>query len=242
MVDVMACNDGEDDQGGASAILSRLLNERHSCRGFLMQPVPKPDIEQILRLAQRTASWCNLQPWQVIVTEGTGTDRFRDALYAKAVQQQGSPSGEGPDIPFPIGYKGVYKERQRACGLVYYDAVGIIGDRAASALRVLDNFRLFGAPHTMIVTTEADLGPYGAVDCGGFIANFMLAAHSMGVATIAQAAIAMYSGFVRRYFGLPEHRQVLCAVSFGYPDEKDVANAFRTDRAELDEVLTYRSD
>ena len=212
MTGATPCNDGED----AFTILSRLLYGRHSCRAFLTQPVPRPDIEQVLRLAQQTASWCNLQPWQVVVTEGAGTERFREALYAHAVQQQGAPGGDGPDIPFPIAYEGVYRERQRACGLAYYDAVGIVGDRTASALRVLENFRLFGAPHTMIVTTEADLGPYGAVDCGGFVANFMLAAHSIGVATIAQAAIAMYGGFVRRYFNLPKRRQVLCAVFFFY--------------------------
>ncbi|WP_419825747.1 nitroreductase [Sphingomonas sp.] len=230
------------DQGDAFSTLSHLLNERHSCRAFLTRPVSRSLIEQIVQVAQRSASWCNLQPWQVVVTEGAGTDRFRDALYAHAVEHQRAPEDNEPDIPFPTAYEGVYKERQRACGLVYYDAVGVVGDRAASALRVLENFRLFGAPHTMIVTTEADLGAYGAIDCGGFIANFILAAHSLGVATIAQAAIAMHCGFVRRYFDLPAHRQILCAVSFGYPDEKDPANSFRTARAGLEEVLTYRSD
>jgi nitroreductase len=121
--------------------------------------------------------------------------------------------------------------------------VGIArGDRTSSRELALNNYRFFGAPHTMIVTTEHDLGIYGAVDCGAFITTFMLAAQSLGFATIAQAAIASYSGFVRRYFGLSDHRKVLCAVSFGFPDKAASANAFRTSRAPLSEVVAYFSE
>ena len=49
--------------------LETWLRERHSCRAFLPEPVPRAVIERILALAQRTASWCNCQPWQVAVTE-----------------------------------------------------------------------------------------------------------------------------------------------------------------------------
>ena len=71
------------------------------------------------------------------------------------------------------------------------------------------NYRLFDAPHVAIVHSEAALGPYGAMDTGGFIAAFMLAARSLGVDTIAQAAIAAYSPMVRAHFGLPDTRTVL---------------------------------
>ncbi|WP_208510355.1 nitroreductase family protein [Variovorax paradoxus] len=44
--------------------LRELLHERTSCRAFLDRPVPRGVIEQVLGAAQRTASWCNAQPWQ----------------------------------------------------------------------------------------------------------------------------------------------------------------------------------
>jgi hypothetical protein len=53
--------------------LTTLLGERHSCRGFLPRAVPKETITRILGMAQRTPSWCNSQPWQVIVTSGAAT-------------------------------------------------------------------------------------------------------------------------------------------------------------------------
>jgi len=59
------------------------------------------------------------------------------------------------------------------------------------------------------------------------------------VATIAQAALAGYAGFIRSYFGLDETRHVVCGISFGYEDPAHPANGFRTTRADLDEVVTW---
>ncbi|WP_366919639.1 MULTISPECIES: nitroreductase family protein [Burkholderia cepacia complex] len=46
------------------------------------------------------------------------------------------------------------------------------------------------------------LGVYGAVDCGGYVSDFILAAKSFGVGSTAQA---MYSAEIRAHLGLPNH-------------------------------------
>jgi nitroreductase len=106
---------------------------------------------------------------------------------------------------------------------------------------MLEKFRLFGAPHVMIVTTEADLGVYGAIDCGAYVAHVMLAAQSLGVATIAQAALAGVADFVRDYFALPPARRIVCGISLGYADPAHPANSFRTNRASLEQVVRYET-
>lgn len=223
--------------------LARLIAARRSCRGYLDTQVPPDVIETMLQIAQGTASWCNSQPWQAIVTSGAETDRFRDALYAHATSstwadQKTRP--EAPDFPFPARYVGVYKERQRETGWALYQSVGIAhGDRAASGIQMLENFRLFGAPHVMIITTEDDLGVYGAIDCGAYVATVMLVAQSLGIATIAQAALAGVSDFVRAHFGIPAERKIVCGISFGYADPDHPANGFRTSRAPLEQVVQY---
>jgi hypothetical protein len=64
-----------------------------------------------------------------------------------------------PDFPFPREYHGVYLGRRRECGFQLYETVGIArGDRVASARQGRENFRLFGAPHVCIVTTDEGLG------------------------------------------------------------------------------------
>jgi nitroreductase len=216
-----------------SAALERLLQRRFSCRGFLPQPVAPDIIERVLALAQRTASWCNAQPWQLVLTRGEATERFRTALFEEMQRPNGDRPDEPPDFAWPTAYRDAYQARRRECGFGLYDAVGIArGDRAASAAQAMENFRLFGAPHVAIVTTPADLGVYGAVDCGAYVQNFMLAATSLGVACIAQAALATRPEFIRRHFGLPAQRRIVCGISFGYEDPAHPANAFRTTRAD----------
>ena len=181
----------------------QLVVGRYSARKFLEREVPKPTIERIIRLAQHTASWCNTQPWELVICSGDATQRFRDALYAHAT----SGAHANPDFPFPPRYDGIYRERRKVCGVQLYQSLGIgKEDRAASQQQTLENYRLFGAPHVVMLTTDATLGVYGGLDCGLYVANFMLAAREAGVDTIAQASLAAYPDFVRQYFGLPASR------------------------------------
>jgi nitroreductase len=233
----------EGDWPEDSRSLARLMASRYSCRGYLPDPVPRPVIERFLEIAQLSASWCNSQPWQVIVTEGAGTERLRRELHAVAVEDDASNPGAPvmqPDLPYPVAYRGVYKERQREVGWQLYESVGVAyGDRAASRVQVLRNFELFGAPHMLLITSERDLGVYGAIDCGLYLGNVLLAAESVGVATIAQAALARYGPFMRNHFKIPEHRVIVAGISFGYADRQHPANAFRSRRADLGEVVQW---
>ncbi len=215
--------------------LDRLLAERWTCRQFLPEPVARDTIEQVLALAQRTPSWCNTQPWHVIVTEGAATDRMRTRLLDHLQNNPGEP-----DFPFPTRYTGVYQERRRECGKQLYTSLGIErGDHEGTARQLLRNFELFDAPHVAIITTEADLGVYGAIDCGLYLNSFLLAAQSLGLAAAPQAALAGYSGFLRDHFGLPDSRRVVVGVSFGYPDTAHPANGFRTTRANTGTAVTW---
>lgn len=212
-----------------------LLSTRYSCRAFLPRAVERATIEKILDIAQRTPSWCNSQPWQAHITSGPATERFRAALFAHAKANKPEP-----EYPFPREYRGVYLERRRECGFQLYEAVGVArGDREASARQGMENYRLFGAPHAMIVTTDEALGVYGVLDCGAWVNNFMLAARSLGVASIAQAALAAHPKFMRGFFGIGEDRRIVCGMSFGYEDLQHPANRFRTRRAARAEVAHW---
>lgn len=213
-----------------------LMAARHSCRGFLPEQIPDDVIRDITAAAQRVPSWCNAQPWQLIVTRGQATEDFRAAM-ADALAH----GAHNADLPFPESYSGVYKARRSTCGWQLYGAVGVAkGDRAASRTEMLKNYSFFGAPHVAIVTSPVELGTYGVLDCGAFVTGFMLAAEAAGVASIAQAAIAGYSDQVRAHLGIALDRHVVCAISFGRRDEAHPANRFRTERARPDEVIDWR--
>ncbi|HVO08300.1 MAG TPA: nitroreductase [Burkholderiaceae bacterium] len=220
----------------AAEQLMQLATERYSCRGFRPDPIPRATIERVLAIAQRSPSWCNSQAWQIAVASAPATERARQALMAH-IKQGALPR---PDLDWPREYRGVYQQRRRECGFQLYEAVGVArGDKEGADRQRLENFRFFGAPHVAIVTSEEPLGIYGAIDCGVYVGMFMLAARACGVASIAMAALAAYPEFWRREWGLDAHRTVVCGIAFGLEDPLHPANAFRTSRAPVSDVVQW---
>ena len=218
------------------AALTRILDARQSCRAFLPDPLPRTLIEDIVTDARKVASWCNAQPWQLVVTGAAETDRLRRDLAADM-----ATASHRPDIPFPERYSGVYKARRSTCGWQLYGAVGVEkGDREGSHRQMMENFRFFGAPHVAVLTSEEELGPYALVDCGGFLTALTLAATARDVATIPQAAPASYAPFLHRFLDLPQTRSVVCVISMGRADRDHPANSFKTTRADAGDVLRWQ--
>ncbi|CAN5420055.1 hypothetical protein BH09PSE5_BH09PSE5_23330 [soil metagenome] len=89
------------------------------------------------------------------------------------------------------------------------------------------------------MTSESLLGTHGVMDCGAWVSNFMLAASALGVATIAQAAIASWPDVLRQHIDIAGDRSIVCGVWFGFEDSEHPANNFRTTRAPLDEVAFW---
>ena len=56
------------------ASVDAAIESRFSVRAFLPQPVPRPLIEDILRVASRAPSGTNAQPWKVYVLQGAARD------------------------------------------------------------------------------------------------------------------------------------------------------------------------
>ena len=228
-------------------VLTSILAQRRSCRKFLPRPVSPDKINRALKIAQLTASWCNSQPWRIIVTHGEETERFRRGLYETATNDAlqanrpeiRSSSDRRSDLPMPSQYSGVRKERRRVAGRQLYEAVGVMGDREASLEYTLENFRFFDAPHAAVFTSPAELGAYGVLDVGGYLANLMLVFQSLGVSSIPQAALAVYGDFIRSFFNIAEDQIIVCGMSFGYADSNDPANSFNTSRADISEAVAH---
>lgn len=214
--------------------LESVLGSRYSCRSFAPEPIDADVLRRLFTMAQRTASWCNSQAWQVHLLSGADTIALSERLLAHV-----PVAPESPDIPGPAKYEGVYQDRRRACGFELYNAVGIARDDAEGRLfQMLENFRFFGAPHTAVITSPVALGTYGVMDCGAYVSTLLTAAESLGVNAIAQAAIAMYADVVRDQLDIPTDRSIVCAVSLGYADAEHPVNAFRTEREDIAHVVT----
>ena len=207
---------------------------RHSVRAFLPEPVPSDQLERVFAIAQQTASWCNAQSWRVDLTGPLTTQRLADALLEDV---RSNPAG-GSDIPPPASYEDEYADRRRSSGYALYNALGIQrDDRPGRTRQMLRNYEFFGAPHVAIISSPAALGPYGYVDCGGFVANVLHAAQSLGLGAIAQAAVVLRPRAVRSVLPIAEDRHLVCGIALGYEDLDHPANTFRTERATFDETV-----
>ena len=228
-------------------ILASLQARRRSCRKFLPDPIPESTLKRVFTLAQLAASWCNAQPWEVIVTSGQGTERFRKVLYKTAVDDAMSANDpkvrsshrRRSDLEMPATYSGVRKERRRKSGRQLYESMGVMGDREASAKLTLENFRFFDAPHAAVFTSAKELGTYGVLDTGGYLSNLMLVMESFGISSIAQAALAVYSDVVHEFFDIADDQVVVCGMSFGYAQDSHPSNDYRTERAQIAEIVRW---
>jgi nitroreductase len=220
----------------SARLFATALAGRDSCRAFRPEPVPRALIETMIAIAQLSPSWCNSQPWQVMVLKGVAAARLRTTL------QDAANDAPTPDYAFPASYSGDYNTRRKVTAMKVYQAVRVAhGDRDASNRQTARNSDLLDAPFAMLVTALAELRIYGAVDCGVFVANLLTAAQTLGIATIAQATLAMCSAVLHDVFEIPADRRIVCGISLGYADEVDPANSFRTTRAATEAVIEWRN-
>jgi len=213
---------------------AELMEQRWSCRAFRAEPVADDVLREVFATAQRTASWCNTQSWEVHLLSGDALAWFGKELHDHVVEHP----DPAPDIPLPAEYRGIYADRRREAGVAMYRVLGIERhDTAGRVEQAMLNYLFFGAPHAVVITTDAIHGTYGAVDCGGYVANLMNAALDHGLGSVALGSIGMQAGKVRELLDLPADRLVVCGLAFGLPAEEHPVNGYRTSRAALDELV-----
>lgn len=215
--------------------LDKSIRERRSVRGYLPKPVPREVLEEVLELAQRAPSNCNVQPWRVYLASGETLSRLREALLDAAESGQSGMSGTVDD------FFGTYREKQVACAVELYGRMGIArDDRPGRAWAMLRNFEFFDAPHVAYVCMSKRFGIGVALDVGMYVQTLMLAMQSRGISSCAQAALRAFPDVAAEHLGIPDDEQILCGVSFGYEDPKVPANQTRQPRDPIANNVTFR--
>ena len=130
--------------------------------------------------------------------------------------------------------------RRRAVGYALYGALGI-EKRDVHRMREQHdrNFVFFDAPVGMIFTIDRRLNQGSWIDHGMFLQSIMVAARGRGLHTCPQAAFAPYHNQIRPILGIPDEEIVTCGMALGYEDTSKPENNWRTERADLDEFVTF---
>ena len=213
-----------------------VLAARRSVRGYLTRELDPALIREVFALASRAPSNCNVQPWHTHLVSGASLRRLGQAMTARA--QSGAAAA--PDIAMTGRYTDIWRERQIGSAKALYGAMGIErhdhAGRTAAFLRTLD---AFGAPHAAFIFLPEPFGLREAADLGGYAQTLMLAMASRGIASCAQGALSLYPDILREHIGLQPGPKLIMGIAFGYEDPDHPANAARTDRAALDDLVTF---
>lgn len=95
---------------------------RKSIRAFTSKPVSEETIKEILKLASRTPSGTNIQPWQVIVLTGDVLQKVGQELSQLVFS---GVKGEREVPYYPRQWREPYLSRRRKIGLDLYKSLGI---------------------------------------------------------------------------------------------------------------------
>lgn len=214
------------------------IRSRKSVRRFLPTPVPAAVVSHILNVAARAPSGNNVQPWRVYVVAGERRDKLCDAIVEAA---SGDPDRHQPEYAYyPTSWFEPYLERRRRCGFGLYATLDIArDDKVARERQMLRNYTFFDAPVGLIVTLDRRLNTGSFMDVGMFIQNILVAARAQGLHTCAQAAFAWFHKIAREQLPMNDSEILLCGIALGHEDLDAPENAFITERAGLDEFVSF---
>jgi nitroreductase len=217
------------------ASVDAAIENRLSVRAFLPTPVPREQIEHILRVASRAPSGNNAQPWKVYVLQGNKRDELVRQVSAAHEMLHDHPEMETkyrPDFDYyPRHWVEPYQGRRRQNGWALYGLLGITkGDKQRMFEQHHQNFSLFGAPVGLMFTLDRVMCQGSLIDCGMFMQNVMVAARAHGLHTCPQAAWNQYSSIVLPLIGASAEETLIGGMALGHADPEALVNTFHTSR------------
>lgn len=222
-----------------TTIVDEAILSRRSVRAFLPTPIDEATIRDILAIASRAPSGTNMQPWRTYVVTGETKRRIADAVLNSGIRAEKAKWDEYRY--YPDQFFEPYLSRRRKVGFDLYGHLGI-GKRDVDQMRAQHdrNFTFFDAPVGMIFTIDRRLNQGSWIDYGMFLENIMIAARARGLHTCPQAAFAPYHNQLRPVLGITPEEVVVCGMALGYEDTSKPENELRTERAPLEEWVTFR--
>lgn len=214
------------------------IETRRSFRAFKSTPIPEETIERILKVASRSPSYTNTQPWEVVVVSGKKKEELGRILYELAK----SDATPNPDLPLPKTWPPELERRAKEHGTRRFKALGIEreDEQQRKELRLL-NFNFYEAPCALFLFMDSTLTSWSIFDMGLFAQSILLAAHSFGIGSCLQAMLAIYPDAVREFLGIPKTKQLMLGISIGYPNLEARINSYQSTRVSLDDFVQWHT-
>ncbi len=222
-----------------AAAVDAAITSRQSVRAFLPTPVDRATVEMLLKLAARSASGSNIQPWRVRVIGGPVKNRLEKAIF-DAVARDGFEPYQREWNYYPVNWREPFHGRRRKIGWDMYGLLGVgKGDFEGTHRARMRNYEFFGAPVGMIFTLDEDLEIGSWLDLGIYLGSLMIAARGHGLHTCPQAAFADFHHIIRAQLDIPEREVIICGMALGHIDPDAPVNRLVTERAPLADYASF---
>ena len=213
------------------AAVDATITSRASVRAFLPTPVPRTVIEDILRVASRSPSGTNTQPWQVWVLTGESKAALSRKIAAAHDDPAVAATHREEFAYYPTEWCSPFIERRRKIGWDLYSLLGIgKTDKARMHAQHGRNYRFFDAPVGLMFTIDRVMQQGSWLDYGMFMQSIMVAARARGLHTCPQAAFNQFHRIILDHIGAPANEMLVCGMSLGHADSADIANTLVTER------------
>ena len=219
---------------GAAATVDAAITSRASVRAFLPTPVPREVIEDILRVAARSPSGTNTQPWNVWVLTGETKRTLSQKLQAAHDEPVVAATHTEDYAYYPTQWQSPFIERRRKVGWDLYSLLGLVKtDKAGMHAQHGRNYDFFDAPVGLMFTIDRVMQQGSWLDYGMFMQSLMVAARGRGLDTCPQAAFNPYHRIILPHIGAPAEQRLVCGMSLGHADTSAVANTLVTEREQV---------
>ena len=209
------------------------IKSRRSIRGYKPDPVPKEVLMEIMEIARRAPSSMNTQPWEITLVTGEALDSIKRGNMEKLLaRDQG-----GPIRP----YEGIYRERQVDVGLELYKILGIARDDMKRRAEWWQHgFRYFDAPAAVFLCADTSFPELnGQLGLGIMAQTICLVAFDYGLGTCIESQGVSFPEVIRKFTGMPETKRIATSIAIGYPDWEFAGNSLVSNRAPLEEIVTW---
>ena len=205
-----------------------VVKSRHSVRKFKSDPVSDDLIKSILETATASPSWCNSQPWKVIVATGETLNTIRSEF----IRLRAAETDLDMDIP-SLHRTDLSKESAQCMGQFFSL------DDLKNPDFINNQMPFFDAPAVIYFTVPKTHSEYSVLDIGGFYMTVMLAAKAKGLDTIPAAATVNFCGVLHRVLSVPQEESFLIGIALGYAAD-DKINAFVPPKMKVDDFVTIK--
>ncbi|HXI87685.1 MAG TPA: nitroreductase family protein [Parvularculaceae bacterium] len=111
--------------------------------------------------------------------------------------------------------------------------------KPARLAHVARNFEFFGARAGLFFCLGRNFDPNQRVHLGMLMLAVSLIAVKKGLATCMQESWMLRAKTVSTFLGLPDDQQLFCGMALGYADPNAPVNKLRSERAPLEEFVTF---